>query len=79
MIGRVSKRRRIPLSATAPFANRSGTKLRTIDETAVLFSVSKRTVQRLISSGALPVHRLGRAVRISDADLAIFLIENRSL
>ena len=48
MIGRASKRRRISVSAAAPFANRSGPKLRTIDETAELFSVSKRTVQRLM-------------------------------
>jgi excisionase family DNA binding protein len=53
------------------------TRLRTIDETAALLAVSKRTVQRLIESGALPAHRLGRAVRISDADIAAFLDDNR--
>ncbi len=73
MIGRISKRR------PAHFAGPSGTKLRTLDETADLFSVSKRTVQRLIKSGALPVHHVRGAVRISDADIAIFLIENRSV
>jgi excisionase family DNA binding protein len=36
------------------------TRLRTIDETAALLAVSKRTVQRLIESGALRAHRLGR-------------------
>jgi len=51
-------------------------KLRTIDETAELLSVSVRTVRRLIESGALPVHRIGRAVRISDADIAAFLAAN---
>jgi excisionase family DNA binding protein len=54
-------------------------KLRTIDETAELLSVSVRTVRRLIESGALPVHRIGRAVRISDADIAAFLAANRSV
>ena len=54
-------------------------KLRTIEETAELFSTSTRTVRRLITSGALPVHRLGRSVRISDADIAVFLAINRSL
>jgi excisionase family DNA binding protein len=54
-------------------------KLRTIDETAEIFSVSPRTVRRLIDSGALPVHRLGRLVRISDADIAAFLATNRSV
>jgi excisionase family DNA binding protein len=55
------------------------TKLRTIDETADLFNTSTRTVRRLIDSGALPVHRLGRSVRISDADIAAFLAANRSV
>lgn len=55
------------------------TKLRTIDETAELLSVSNRTVQRLIESGALQAHRLGRSVRISDADISVFLAANRSV
>ena len=55
------------------------TKLRTIDETADLFNTSTRTVRRLIDSGALPVHRLGRSVRISDGDIAAFLAANRSV
>jgi excisionase family DNA binding protein len=53
-------------------------KLRTIDEAAELFNASPRTVRRLIESGALPVHRLGRLVRISDDDIAAFLAANRS-
>ena len=55
------------------------TKLRTIDEAAELFNASSRTVRRLIDAGALPVHRLGRLVRISDADIAAFLAASRSL
>jgi excisionase family DNA binding protein len=70
MINRTSNRRQ---------NHRPVTKLRTIDETAELFSVSKRTVQRHIASGALPVHHIGRGVRISDADIAAFLAANRSL
>ena len=58
---------------------RSVTKLRTIAETAELFNTSTRTVRRLIESGALPVHRLGRSVRISDSDIATFLAANRSV
>lgn len=54
-------------------------KLRTIDETAELFNTSTRTVRRLIDSGALPAHRLGRCVRISDLDIAVFLAANRSV
>ena len=55
------------------------TKLRTIDETAEIFNTSTRTVRRLIDSGALPAHRLGRCVRISDLDIAVFLAANRSV
>jgi excisionase family DNA binding protein len=61
-------------------ARRPVTKLRTIDEAAEVFNVSPRTVRRLIESGALPVHRLpGRLVRISDADIAVFLAASRSV
>jgi excisionase family DNA binding protein len=55
------------------------TKLRTINETAEILNVSSRTVRRLIESGALPVHRLGRLVRISDADIAAFLAANHAV
>jgi len=54
------------------------TKLLTIDEVAEVLSVSPRTVRRSIESRALRVHRLGRLVRISDDDLAVFLAANRS-
>jgi excisionase family DNA binding protein len=60
-------------------AGRPVTKLRTISETAELFATSTRTVRRLIEAGALPVHRLGRSVRISDADIAAFLAASRSV
>jgi excisionase family DNA binding protein len=52
-------------------------KLRTVDEYADLWGVSPRTVQRQIKSGALRAHRIGRLVRISDADAAAFLNKNR--
>jgi excisionase family DNA binding protein len=52
-------------------------KLRTIDETADILSVSTRTVRRLIDSGALPVHRFGRSVRVSDPDISLLLAASR--
>jgi len=58
--------------------SRPVTRLRTIDEAADILNASSRTVRRLIDSGALPIHRIGRLVRISDADLAAFLAANRS-
>ena len=76
------RRRQRPASKRAAHtvgtAGRPVTRLRTIDETAELLNVSPRTVRRLIESGALPVHRFGRLVRISDGDIAAFLAANRS-
>jgi excisionase family DNA binding protein len=82
MTRRTSKLRRRRASKKASRITSTGlrvlTKLHTMDETAELLCVSKRTVQRLIDSGALQAHYLGRAVRISDADIAAFLAENCS-
>jgi excisionase family DNA binding protein len=62
-------------NTTAPALNggnrgRPLTKLRTIAETAEVLNLSPRTVRRLIDSGALPVHRFGRLVRIAEGDIA---------
>jgi excisionase family DNA binding protein len=38
---------------------------------------SVRHVRRLIASGALPVHRIGRSVRVSEDDLLRFLAARR--
>jgi excisionase family DNA binding protein len=70
-------RRRGISPAPAP-RSRPVTKLRTIQETAELFDASRRTVQRLIQSGALPAYRVGRLVRIADADIAAFLAGDRT-
>jgi excisionase family DNA binding protein len=75
--GRESKKGASQTTCTGTRA-RPVARLRTIEETADLFSASTRTVRRLIDSGALPVHRLGRSVRISDADIAAFLAAHRS-
>jgi excisionase family DNA binding protein len=56
---------------------RSHSRLRTIDETAEILNLSCRTVRRLIDSGALPVHRFGRSVRVSDADIAQLMAASR--
>ena len=52
-------------------------RLRTIDETAEILNVSSRTVRRLVDSGTLPVHRFGRSVRISNADIAQLMAASR--
>jgi excisionase family DNA binding protein len=57
---------------------RSIPQLRTFDETAEVLGVSVRTVRRLVGAGALPAHRFGRLVRISDDDIAVLLAASRS-
>ena len=49
----------------------------TIEQVAERLDVSPRTVRRWITAGALPVHRFGRLVRVSETDLAAFLALNR--
>ena len=66
-------------SARLPQRPASIARLLTIDEVAEILNVSTRTVRRLIDSGALPAHRLGRLVRIADRDLAVFLAASRSI
>ena len=85
MTRRTSNPPKSPASKAAAQITSTGTralpisKLLTIDEVAEVFNSSSRTVRRLIESGALPVHRLGRLVRISEADLAVFLAMNRGV
>ena len=46
-------------------------------DVAEMLGVSMRSVRRWIERGELVVHRLGSAVRISDADLKTFLAVHR--
>jgi excisionase family DNA binding protein len=50
----------------------------TIGDVADCLNVTTRTVRRWIDSGLLRVHRIGRTVRISEADLAAFLATHRA-
>jgi excisionase family DNA binding protein len=49
----------------------------TIAELAKHLNVCERTVRRWTKSGALPTHRIGNIVRVSDADFAAFLALRR--
>jgi excisionase family DNA binding protein len=60
-----------------PHRLRQPLRLRTINETAEILNLSSRTVRRLIDSGALPVHRFGRSVRVSDPDIAQLMAASR--
>jgi excisionase family DNA binding protein len=47
--------------------------LLSVDDVAEKTGLSGRTIRRLIASGELPVHRIGRSIRISEDDLARFI------
>ena len=49
----------------------------TIGDVALQLNVSPRTVHRWIANRLLVVHRIGRSVRVSEADLKTFLAVNR--
>jgi len=48
-------------------------RLLTVRDVAERLQVSGRTIHRLISAGDLPVIRIGRAVRLSEAALQAYL------
>jgi excisionase family DNA binding protein len=48
-----------------------------IKTVAEALDVSTRTVRRWIANSSLAAHRLGGALRISEADLRTFLAEHR--
>ena len=52
-------------------------RLLTIPQTAELLQVSEKKVRRLIKSGELVAHRVGRQLRISEGDLRQFLEQRR--
>ena len=62
---------------TSTRRNRPAGNLHSIDELAERWGVSNRTVQRQIKSGALRAHRIGRLLRISDADAEDYLRQSR--
>ena len=57
--------------------NRTPGRLRSLAETAEALGVSIKTIRRLIARSELRAHRIGRSVRVSDEDLAIYLLRIR--
>jgi excisionase family DNA binding protein len=53
-------------------------RLLSIHSSAELLSVCTKTVRRFVKSGALPYHRVGRQIRISQKDLNVFVALNRN-
>jgi excisionase family DNA binding protein len=72
-------------SIPAPVTRREGSiavtigKFYSIDEVAEFLGVSTRTVRRAIESKELVAHKIGRAVRIAEADLKAFIARHRCL
>ncbi|MFO1039753.1 MAG: helix-turn-helix domain-containing protein [Geminicoccaceae bacterium] len=58
-----------PIASSRPFL--------TVRQVAEELGYCERQVRRWIAAGLLPVHRLGRSVRISKPDLAAFLAAAR--
>lgn len=60
-----------------PMASQRLPRLYTVRETATYAQVSAKTIRRWLMSGVLPFHRLGRNIRIAEADLLAFLADRR--
>jgi excisionase family DNA binding protein len=73
--GRVLRQAAIPHALDD--RGRQRTAFFTIADVAARLDVCERTVRRWIKAGALPVHRIGGLVRISEADFTAFLALRR--
>jgi excisionase family DNA binding protein len=61
----------VEVAANNPLqAPESGERFLSVAEVALKLDVSEKTVRRKIVSGDLPVHRVGKLLRISERDLA---------
>jgi excisionase family DNA binding protein len=49
-------------------------RLLSVQAVAAYLDMSEKTVRRLVARGDLPSHRIGRLLRISEADLRVFLL-----
>ena len=49
----------------------------TIEEAAARMRMSPRYVRRLVAERRIPFHKLGRSVRLADADVAAFIASGR--
>jgi excisionase family DNA binding protein len=58
-------------------SRKAGVKFFTVRDIALQLNVSPRTVHRWVADRKLVVHRIGRSVRVSEADLKTFLAVHR--
>lgn len=52
-------------------------RLLTVEEVSGCLGISVRTVRRLIEQKDLPIHRIGRSIRISSKDLERYIAAAR--
>jgi excisionase family DNA binding protein len=75
--GRVAAPATLPAAVACRPPSPLPPRLLTVDAVAEHLGSSTRHVRRLIERGLLPVHRLGRLVRVSPDDLARLLAASR--
>ena len=56
---------------------RATARMLSVDDVATQLDISLKTVRRMIVSGELRVHRIGRSIRISEADFQSFISMHR--
>ena len=56
---------------------RRAEELMSVEDVAKRLDVSIKTVRRLISKGEIEVYRIGRQLRVSEGDLAHYLVRRR--
>lgn len=76
MISKLCKMRKLPVSYPRE-KGKLPRELLTTAEVARIAGVTARTVKNWISTGSLPVVRLGRSVRVDPRDLQLFFNERR--
>lgn len=70
---RVPKKTTAAVASRSPALSPSGRKaFYTVAELAVRWSLSQRHIRRLIDNEDIAAHRIGRAVRVSAANVALF-------
>ena len=56
---------------------RATARMLSVEDVATHLDISLKTVRRMIANGELRVHRIGRSIRISEADFQSFISTRR--
>lgn len=69
--------RRAEVLSLPPMADLPDTRWLGTTEAAERLGIVPRTLYRLINEGKIPAYKFGRVIRVTEADLATYLEENR--